>query len=132
MDEEVTRDRLDDSSAACPAPAELVAFDRGKLPGMRMEHVGAHIAGCAHCDSVLRSLADESDLLIGSLRTSQTQVEYFQEPGCRRLQARAGALSGAEPAARPGPPARLGPYLLVRRLKGGGMGDVLRSPAHPP
>lgn len=123
MDQDATRDRLDDQSVACPGRAELIAYHRGKLPAEQLEAVGRHLEQCGPCQAILCTLADQSDPLIGRLRTSRTQIEFSQEASCARLQQRAAALAGR----LGGPPQRIGPYRLLRRLKGGGMGEVYEA-----
>jgi serine/threonine protein kinase len=123
VDEETTQDR--ESPAGCPSQAELVAFNRGRLPAQRTDSVAIHIGICQPCEAALRELSDDSDLLIASLRGSCTdELPFVQEPGCARLEGRAWALFSGSSDARKQPPQRLGQYELVRRIKGGGMGDV--------
>src|SRR6267143_2124426 len=119
MDEDATLDRESEAPAACPGPGELAAFNCGRLPSQRMEAVAQHLGMCRACEAALRELSDASDLLIASLRSSHTEeVAYHQEPGCRRLEARARAIFSGGSDGQSGPPRRLGQYELKRRIKG--------------
>jgi serine/threonine protein kinase len=127
MADETTDDRPEDACRECPARGEIADFNRGKLPVDDLVRIATHIGRCPRCEAMLRELSDESDPLIICLRSSRTDVQFFAEPACARLEARARALAGSSDPSAAGPPERLGPYQLLRRIKGGGMGEVYEA-----
>jgi serine/threonine protein kinase len=70
----------------------LVAFNAGRLQLEDLEKVGAHLAGCGHCESALLNLESSRDWILDNLRGIGQDQPFLQEPECQLLEARARAI----------------------------------------
>ncbi|MCI0456255.1 MAG: serine/threonine protein kinase [Gemmataceae bacterium] len=91
-------------STECPSRADLAAFLKGDVVADRLLHLGDHLISCSDCRSTLQGLESE-----GAAPPDWTPL--------------------APPSADQPPrvPGRLGPYRMLRRLGGGGMGVVFEA-----
>jgi serine/threonine-protein kinase len=132
----------------------LVAFSAGSLPDDSFEQVAQHVEQCARCLAVLQDRSSQEDSVRNALHTPAASETFAEEPQAHRpilsILAKLRASpdfsidKGLTPTSVPDyekatvddgqtgvPASRTVPeipgYKLVRRLGGGGMGDVYEA-----
>jgi hypothetical protein len=73
--------------ASCPAPDQLIAFQRGELWGNEKSTVAQHLRQCPHCARELAALAHDEEEDVNPGERFCTAIEVRVAPGMRRTTA---------------------------------------------
>ena len=130
------------TSTPCPAPRDIRLYSTGGFDEQRASQLEQHLLGCPHCETLLETLDDPSDVIIQALASLPTsphdETDYqqlreaalampvkFADPAeATNLLLRANRL--ADPALGP-LPCRLGNYELSLCIGRGASGAVYRA-----